>query len=393
MSFLDTLVYLVYGSRREYQLELSYSVLSAFHRARASGTALRIALIGDDGNLRPDLPLENLRITQAELALWTRGGSYHHAAKIHALSKALDLFGGNVALIDTDTYFTAAPARLFERIGAQRSLMHAEEGVLGDCTYLGPILERLSGVSLSYELSSATRLLNSGVIGLNQADGHLLTDALQLVHQLYALYPAFSIEQFALSVVLDRRTRLSSCAELVRHYYGYERAFMHLQIAQLFPQFTAERFHAHAQALPKLEGFPEKRARDRLRAHCKSLLRSEGSDYRFAYLACLSAHRSARRAPAYADVWAGIAVEVLRRNEFHIAHLERDFRSMRNLDQVAWASPKTRQAWVCFWQQLAQERTRGRLKMSAATSALAPPAPEGHSGTQRARPWPVGAQQ
>jgi hypothetical protein len=45
---MNTLVYLVYGSRREYQLVLTYSVLSAVHWANDAGLDFRIALITDD---------------------------------------------------------------------------------------------------------------------------------------------------------------------------------------------------------------------------------------------------------------------------------------------------------------------------------------------------------
>jgi hypothetical protein len=363
-GILNTLVYLVYGPKREYQLELTYSVLSAVHKSRPSEHALRIVLISDEANRRSDLPLENVVISAPELANWTRQGTYHYEAKIHALARALDLFQGRAVLMDTDTYFNVDPARLFERTGPQRSVMHAYEGPLGTSSDMSPILERLPGPPLSNQISRHTRIFNSGVIGLDYADRHLLPEVLQLVHELYEIYPVFSIEQFAVSIVLDRSTKLADCSDLVTHYYGYQRGFIQAQIAQLFPQFTAERFQAHTGDLPKVGGFPKKRLWDRLIARWNSLSRREGLDYHFAYLAYLSAHSSARRSHVHANVWAHVALDVLRRNQFPISYVERDFRAMRGLKGRTWASVETRKAWTSLWRSLSEDKQRGLLRMT-----------------------------
>jgi hypothetical protein len=362
---LNTLVYLVYGSKPEYQLELTYSVLSAVCRSASSNSGLRIALVSDQGNRRSDLPIESVVVPALEFSDWTRGGKYHHEAKVHALAKALDLFGGKVALVDTDTYFRVDPARMFERIGPQRSVMHICEGLLGNIPYLKPMLDRLGGASLDYEISRETRAFNSGVVGLDVADRQLLNGVLKLLRQLHELYPVFSVEQFAFSVVLGAGTRLADCQELVRHYYGYERGFNHIQIAQLFPRFTADQFRGLTGNMPQLGGFPKKRPMDLLRARWNSLSRREGPDYRFAYLAYLSARSSAPRSPGNADVWARVAVDALRRNSFLIAHVERDFGSMRDLDKKSWATSQTKQDWASFWLALADDQKRGQLRMTA----------------------------
>ncbi len=362
---MNTLAYLVYGSRREFQLELTYSILSAVHRRKVDDVDFRIALVADASNQRPDLPVEHLVFSPAELAEWTRGGQYHHEAKIHALKKALDVFGGKVALIDTDTFFNFSPATLFERIGPQRSLMHACEGTLGNDRLLGPILERLASVSLRYQLSPATRLFNSGVIGLDYGDRPLLEDALLLLNQLYPVYPAFNIEQFALSIVLDRQTSLRDCQDLVTHYYGYSRGFIRAQVADLFPEFSPERFWQHAGVLPKIESYPGTRKLDLVKARIRSMLRRQPSDYRFAYLACLSTRSSAADSPAYANVWARVAVDILRQNEFGIEDVEHDFAAMKRLMASAWADEETREAWQSFWGEVAEARRRGQTRTTA----------------------------
>jgi hypothetical protein len=139
---LNTIAYLVYGAQREYQLELTYSVLSAVHWLAGDGSNCRIALITDEANQRPDLPVEHVVFCSDEFSSWTRNGQYKHEAKVHVLLKALDKFKSKVALVDTDTYFNVNPPRLFEQIGPGQSVMHVYEGLLGDDEYLGPVLER-----------------------------------------------------------------------------------------------------------------------------------------------------------------------------------------------------------------------------------------------------------
>jgi hypothetical protein len=367
---LDTLAYFIYGLRRDYHLELTYSVLSAVHWARAEHYALRIALIADEANQRPDLPIEHVIFSASEFQTWTSGG-YQHQAKLHALLKAIDLFKSKLALIDTDTYFCSSPRQLFDRIEAGSSIMHAYEGMLGADPYLRPILRRLDNVPLGWPITATTRLFNSGVIGLNHTDRSLVAQALRLSEQLYGAYPAFNIEQFALSIVLQDRTLLRDCSDVVRHYFGYERAFVRSQIDELFPSFSSERFQQHVRALPRVGGFPKKRTVDQIKARLKALTRREGAAYRFAYLGALSALASVERSPLHANIWAQVALDVLRKNEFAIEHIERDFDAMRRLDATPWSSHDTREAWRSFWQELAHDRRCGQTRTTARSSVPA----------------------
>lgn len=368
---MNTLVYLVHGSRREYQLELTYSVLSAVHWATDGGIDFRIALITDEKNRRPDLPVENVIFSPDEFADWTLDGQYQHQAKIHALLKALNLFKGKVALVDTDTHFNASPMKLFEQIDSGRSVLYAHDGTLGSDRCLGPILERQGAESLSYQISSETRLFNSGVIGLDYGDQHLVEDVARLSAQIYGLYPAFNTEQFAFSIVLGQRTSLSECMRLMRHYYGYERGFIRAQIAELFPEFTAEAFRRHLLAFPKVGGYPHMRKLDRIKARLKAMVRHEGADYRFAYLCSLSALSCARSSPIHADIWARIAVDMLRQNEFSIADIERDFCMMRHLEACSWPIDDTKRVWRLFWQEIASAREQGRVRATATSYMVA----------------------
>jgi hypothetical protein len=368
---MNTLVYLVHGSQREYQLELTYSVLSAVHWATDAGLDFRIALITDEKNQRPDLPVEHVIFSPDEFVDWTLNGQYQHQAKIHAVLKALNLFKGKVALVDTDTYFNTSPMKLFEQIDSGRSAMYAYDGTLGPDRCLGPILERQGAESLSYQISSETRLFNSGVIGLDYSDQHLVEDVLRLSEQIFRLYPAFNTEQFAFSIVLDQRTSLSEGHQLMRHYYGYERGFIRAKIAELFPELTAEAFRRHLRAFPKVGGYPHKRKLDLIKARLKTMVRHEGAEYRFAYFCYLSALSCARSSPIHANIWARIAVDMLRQNEFSIADIERDFYMMRHLETSSWPIDETKKVWGLFWQEMSSARKQGRVRATATSCVVA----------------------
>jgi hypothetical protein len=345
---MDTIAYLIYGNRRDYQLELTYSVASARRFADAGRTAARIVLITDEANRRPDLPIEHLVFGPDEFAAWTQDGHYLHAAKVHALKKAIDRFGGKTALIDTDTFFRADPSLLFERIGPGRTVMHAREGPLRHFPDWQALLAEVRTPLLGYRVDADAAMLNSGVVGLAATDAGLLDDVLALMPALHAIRPLFNIEQFAFSAVLGQRTTLTDCPALIAHYWGPERRFMHAQIGARFPDFSRARFDAFVASFVTL-GYPPKRTIDQLRARWKGWQRQLGGDYRFAYLAYRSALAAARRDVVDANAWALVALDVLRRGPFPPVLLVRDFERFGPAGKCRWMAPETRTAWNAFW--------------------------------------------
>ena len=129
---MNILLYLIYGDKRVYHLELTYSILSAARFLDENPADTRIVLICDAANRRPDLPVEHLEIDAEQLHRWQLNGAYHHAAKINALHHALDHFKAPVALVDSDTVWHRHPQEVFDRIMPGHCVMHASEGALED---------------------------------------------------------------------------------------------------------------------------------------------------------------------------------------------------------------------------------------------------------------------
>jgi hypothetical protein len=124
------------------------------------------------------------------------------------------------------------------------------------------------------------------------------------------------------------------------------------------------------RAFPRIGGYPRKRKLDQIKARLKTLARHEGAEYRFAYLSCLSALSSARTQPIHADIWARVAVDMLRQNEFSISDIERDFYPMRRLETSSWPIDDTKRAWASFWQEVAAMRERGQVRATATSYVI-----------------------
>ena len=345
---MNTIAYLVYGTRRTYQLELTLSVLSAIRYLGFERPDYRIAVITDSAGVRPDLPVEHVVFDAAEFSRWTRGGTYKHAAKVHALTKAVDCFGDKVALVDTDTCFLGHPDRLFERIGPGRSVMQADEGRLGQHPDWKDVLAGVSSSAGGYEVRAASRMLNSGVVGVCSDIRPRLGDIAALIDELHAIAPVFSIEQFAFTAVLARATELVTCEDLVHHYWGFERGFVHARVDKLFPAFSEQAFSANLAALPPL-GYPKKRRLDQLLARAIAYWRRQGPAYRFAYLSYRCALSAEATDRAIANVWADIALTSLRDAHVSPQVARRDFVAMRDGSAGGWLLPEARRDWASYF--------------------------------------------
>lgn len=353
---MKTIAYLMYGGRRDYHLELTYSVLSAHHFLRKEADNIQIVLITDSSNRRDDLPVDHIIVGDADLDRWMLGGKYTHAAKYQALISAMDECKGKVLLVDTDTYFTQHPKILFDRIGERQSLMCDYDTPLGEHGEWAELLAKLSGPVVGYTVNANSPMFNSGAIGVDWSFRTRIGEVYDLMTGLYTIDPVFNVEQFAFSAVLAKYTSISVCADALRHYWGFDRRFVHAQIDDIFPEFSRDVFERNVGNLRAL-GMPAKSLPDRIRARGKRLMRGNNPQYGFAYLSYLCALSSAT--PKMADAWANTALDalvskaVVWRNGSR-AHVRRDFRKFaaERLDAHLWMRPETRQRWRQYWGDL-----------------------------------------
>lgn len=356
---MAALTYLLYGDNPTYELEFLLSALSARIHLQRAGQAkhVRISLISDRPRFGPGFPFDVVVIDPEDLKRWmaTPGRTYNHRLKVLALMDAMRRSDEAVALVDTDTFFIASPQLMFDRIGTESTVMHEREVDAieqdPDCKDVVDVI-RPGVVIDGFALSAATPMYNSGVVGVMPSHLPLVAQALSLLDTLYDRAPVFNVEQFAFGVVLSQRTRLHTCDDVVRHYWGHTRAFIHVQAARYLPLRTAAEFREReAQGSLPFLGEPTKAWQDQLAARVRGAVGAWSADYRFAYLAALSALRCAPVDSNIASAWASVALDDLRRllNVVPAAQWRRDF--------AAFAAPAAALPWMqrdvhARWQQL-----------------------------------------
>lgn len=363
---MKVLAYLFYGNQKEYQLELFFSIFSALRQLRATGEQddVVISVISDRPDFDPHLPIDHLQFSAAEFEDWTRSphGTYNHRVKIHALIKAIDHYQSPVALVDTDTYFTDNPTKLFERVSPQKTVMHQLEFAhIADHSLWQPILEKLGdGTEINgVEVSPQSSMFNSGVIGVEPSHRELLEQSLAVVDELYGRSPIFNIEQFAVGVTLNQATQLSTSEDLITHYYGASRRFIHLQISRLFPDFTA----ATLEKLLKISefpamGYPPKALSDQVITRLWATIKRWHPEYRFAYLCYRSSFFYAAQDPEYANIWAAIALQMIqsfRKKDpanFSLKQAQQDFQRFQTnkITSLDWLDPSMQNHWMQLWE-------------------------------------------
>jgi hypothetical protein len=369
---MKVIAYLLYGEKREYQLELFFSMISAMRQLQAQPESIKFAILSDRVNFEPDFPAEQLLISETELNEWTRDRTYFHRLKIFALLKALDYYQSPVALVDTDTLFLDHPIRLFERISPQRSVMHRLETNFQMQTdpFWQPIAEKIgSGMTIAeIPLTHETAAFNSGVIGVDPTNRSALEKAIPILDQLYAIAPAFDVEQFAVTAALNQFTEVVASDDIVQHYCTYEKDFMRLQLAKLIPDFSTTTFDHHVAANSEIKpSYPPQRRRDRLIARFLSSTQRWKDDYRFAYLAYRNALANATKDSQCANAWARVALQQVKLSLIRdmpdrplsecLVMIQRDFRQFdrSSIDSLLWLDLASKQKWLEFWEELSPQ--------------------------------------
>ena len=221
-----SLVLLSYGGRDDQVAETKYAILSAYRWARPSD-GIEIVLYTDNPSRFDDMPVRLRPIAAEELEGWTGPEGYQYRRKLEVLRDALIQTGRPVVFVDSDTWFRRSPARLFDRIGRGRSIMHVREGNLRGRPFPQYCHDFVDCVeSRTWKTSSGSPLditsdvvWNSGVIGLDPLDNVLVDDALALIDQVYCKCELWFLEQFAIAFFLMRSTDVRAASDIVFHYW------------------------------------------------------------------------------------------------------------------------------------------------------------------------------
>lgn len=364
---MKVIAYLVYGKQPEYRLELFLSVLSAL-RFLQDNSAVKICVVTDQKNLAPELPIEEIHISQEDLQTWTLNGAFYHRAKILAIMKVLDKYNSPVAFLDTDTIFLRSPKALFERISAVSSVMHRlenDQAIMGT-DYWKPIFEKYpEGFEVQgLHVSPSSPMFNSGVIGVDIAHKVLLEKALLVLDKLCEIHTDIhTLEQFSLGLTLGKYTTLLESDDIVKHYWcKLERGFIHIQASR---KLSISLESPRTEDLKEIDferlGYPSVFIHDRFIARLQAIRKNWNESQRFSYLAYRSALSYAKEDTEIANQWARVALHLLRcetlKNKktlgslkigknpfFQFSHFSKE-----KLIQLEWMRSEVKNDWLGFW--------------------------------------------
>jgi hypothetical protein len=234
------LVLLAYGRPTEYHRAI-FAALSfwAWPPNRAQALMQAVVFTDQPALFVPylaGLPVRYEQLTPASLAAMQQPHGYLHRVKAAILAQLAAAHPHDALLfVDSDTFFTAAPDALLQRLASGTAFLHQREYTLAEAVgvyaafgqahfperLLALLAHRTFWVGGAEVRFQPTHYAwNSGVLGLPAATTPLLPDVLHLLDELYAGTAWFTCEQLAFSLALQTQTTLHACAEHVFHYWG-----------------------------------------------------------------------------------------------------------------------------------------------------------------------------
>ena len=138
-------------------------------------------------------------------------------------------------------------------------------------------------------LTPQHRMYNVGVLGLTAQNTDLLDRILTFSKELYYRTSSSMRVRSPMMRCCGTGCPLTTCEDVVRHYYGSERRFYRAKISRLFPELSSEHFEHHLRDYPNLTGLSRRQVPHRIAARIKAYWRRQGAAFGFAYQAYLSA--------------------------------------------------------------------------------------------------------
>jgi hypothetical protein len=249
------LVLQAYG-REDIKVQALYAVWTAL--AWSDGIPLEVHVYTDDaGWLAPLGDRVKARLLAPdEIRAWRGPADFVHRLKAEMIRDVVRRFpDGKLLYVDGDVAFRASPAAVFERIGPARAVLHLREYDIAThpTKQLRRFRRRMRSVTFrgkSVELGEA--MWNAGAVGLDASHYPLVDEWLALVDEVYAQWPYWIHEQWAISKLLGSAGTVSPADDVIFHYWAQKDdavAAIRPELA-LLQSRTFEEALAHVRAQP-----------------------------------------------------------------------------------------------------------------------------------------------
>lgn len=227
-----TLIVQSFGKENEY----NRATLTIFSFFAYNSIGNRVLLFTDNQTwFEPyfkDLPVDYINLPAEKIKHMRGKIDFLHRMKIAEIEEAFEHTKGNLLYADSDTFFTADPSPLMEKLSSRHSFMHikeysfdslrnwalpAGESFVAFVRLIEQNIFKLSDGKMQYNTKMFS--WNAGVMMLHWEHRHLLNDVFLLTDQFFPSTQNHASEQYAFSLILQNNTELRPCDEVIYHYW------------------------------------------------------------------------------------------------------------------------------------------------------------------------------
>lgn len=211
-----------YG-REDIKQQALYAIWSAL--AWSEDEPVDVHVYTDDaGWLAPVADRVSAHVLASEqIVAWRGPGDFVHRLKVEMIRDLVHRYpDGKLLYVDADVAFRTSPRAIMGRVGPGRAVLHVREyDILTERTnQLRRFRRRMRRVRVGgASLDLRHGMWNAGVIGLDATHYPLVDAWLALLDEVYAQWPYWVHEQWAISHLLERSGVVTPADDAIVHYW------------------------------------------------------------------------------------------------------------------------------------------------------------------------------
>lgn len=198
----------------------------------------------------------DVRVLSAEIRPWRGPHDFVHRLKQLLIRDVIGRFpAGKLLYVDADVAFLRSPAIVFDRIGPGRAVLHVREYDISThrTSQLRRFRRRMGKVTFRGQpLHLGHSMWNAGAVGLDASHFPLVDEWISMVDEIYAQWPYWIHEQWALCNLLLREGAVSPADDVVLHYWAQKDE----AVALIRPELERLRTRPLAETLEHLRAHP-----------------------------------------------------------------------------------------------------------------------------------------
>jgi hypothetical protein len=168
--------------------------------------------------------LEVRLLTADEIRLWRGPCAFVHRLKAEMIREMVRAFPDDKLLyLDADVFAVSSMEQVFQRIGVGRAVMHEREYSVAtrnteQIRRFRRGLRRLDFHGKRVDLTAD--MWNAGAIGMDSSQFALVDTWIAFIDELYPRYSRGLVEQYGISLLLQRAASVEPCDDVVFHYWA-----------------------------------------------------------------------------------------------------------------------------------------------------------------------------